>query len=179
MIDKQRRCYGNVAYIIGQILSILAVVVGFIAFQMKTPKKMLALQIATGLIFSAHYLLIGAMTASVLNLISAIKYVCYYIRDKRQKKTLFAPIFFTVLVIISSILTWDSWWSMFIMVGLVINTVSFAIPNAQLIRKLNLIKSPLCLIYNIAVLSIGGIFYESFTLISSIIGIIINREKQK
>lgn len=179
MIDKQRRCYGNVAYIIGQILSILAVVVGFIAFQMKTPKKMLALQIATGLIFSAHYLLIGAMTASVLNLISAIKYVCYYIRDKRQKKTLFAPIFFTVLVIISSILTCDSWWSMFIMVGLVINTVSFAIPNAQLIRKLNLIKSPLCLIYNIAVLSIGGIFYESFTLISSIIGIIINREKQK
>ena len=170
---------GNVTYIIGQSLSVLAVVVGFIAFQMKTPKTMLIFQIATSLIFSAHYFLIGAMTAMTLNLVSAVKYVCYYIRDKREKKGLFIPIFFTILVIITSVLTWDRWICIFIMTGLVINSISFALTNAQLIRKLNLIKAPLCLIYNVAVFSTGGIFYESFTLISSIIGIIVNRKNSK
>lgn len=170
---------GNITYIIGQFLSILAVIVGFVAFQMKTPKSMLVFQIATSLIFSAHYFLIGAMTAMALNLVSAVKYVCYYIRDKREKKGIFIPIFFTALVIVTSVLTWDRWICVFIMTGLVINSISFAIPNAQLIRKLNLIKAPLCLIYNIAVFSTGGIFYESFTLISSIIGIILNRKKLK
>lgn len=169
--------FDNIVYIVGQFLSVLAVIIGFISFQMKTPKSMLVFQMATSLIFSAHYLLIGAMTAMALNLIAAIKYVCYYIRDRRSKKGLFEPIFFTVLVIITSLLSWDSWYSAFIMVGLVINSISFALPNAQLIRKFNLIKAPLCLVYNIAVFSTGGIFYETFTFISSIIGIFSNRKK--
>ena len=167
----------KVCFIIGHGLSIMAVIVGFISFQMKEPKKMLICQLATALIFSAHYFLIGAMTAMALNLISTVKYVCYYIRNKRNKKTLFEPIFFTVLVIVTSILTWDAWYSIFMALGLIVNAISFVLPNAQTIRKLNLIKSPLCLTYNIIALSIGGIIYEIFTFVSSIIGIISNGKK--
>ena len=163
--------FDNIVYIVGQFLSVLAVIIGFISFQMKTPKSMLVFQMAASLIFSAHYLLIGAMTAMALNLLAVIKFVCYYIRDRRSKKGLFEPILFTVLVIITSLITWDSWYSVFIMIGLVINSISFALSNAQLIRKFNLIKAPLCLVYNIAVFSTGGIFYETFTFVSSIIGI--------
>ena len=140
---------------------------------------MLIFQLATALIFSTHYLLIGAMTAMALNLISTIKYVCYYFRNRRTNKTLIEPIFFTALVIVTSLLSWDAWYSIFIMIGLVINSISFALPNAQLIRKFNLIKSPLCLIYNILAFSIGGIVYEIFTFVSSVIGIFINRKKLK
>ena len=171
--------FDGVVQIIGQGLSVLAVIVGFASFQMKTPEKMLVFQLATSLIFSAHYLMIGAMTAMALNLISAVKYVFYYFRNKRDKKTLFEPIFFTLLVVVTSLLTWDAWYSVFIMAGLVINSISFSLSNAQLIRKLNLIKSPLCLIYNIAAFSIGGIFYEIFTFASSMIGIRLSGNKNK
>ncbi len=164
--------------IIGQILSIFAVVLGFVTFQMKTPRGILVFQLLTALVFSAHYFLIGAMSAAGLNLISAIKCLCYYLRDKKGKKGVIVPIIFTVLVIATSILTWDGWYSLFIMTGLTILTISFAF-SAQTIRKMNLIKSPLCLVYNVCVLSIGGIIYEAATFISTIIVLIRNKVESK
>ncbi len=168
---------GEIGIIVGQALSIVAVITGFISFQMKTAKGILFFQIITALIFSAHYFLIGAMTAMALNLVASIKCVCYYIRNKRQSRGWFVPVFFTIVVLITSILTWDGWYSVFIMSGLLVNAVSLSLSNAQTIRKLTLIKSPLCLIYNICVLSTGGIIFELSSLISSIIGIIKNRKE--
>ena len=163
--------FGDIGNIIGQLLSFVAVALGFISFQMKTSKGIVFFQILTALVFSAHYFLIGAMTATALNFIAAVKCFCYYLRNKSGKKSLWMPIFFTALVCVTSILTWDSWYSILIMAGLVINAISFSLSNPQTIRKLNLIKSPLCLAYNICVFSTGGIIYESATLISAVIGI--------
>lgn len=163
---------------VGQILSIVAVFMGFLSFQMKTPRGVLILQLITALIFSAHYLLIDAISAAGLNLMSSIQCICYYFRDKREKKGFAITILFSVLIIVSSILTWDGWYTLFIMAGLLVLNIGFAF-SAQTIRKMNLIKSPLCLCYNLCVLSIGGIVYELATLISSIIAIIKTRKQKK
>lgn len=163
--------------IIGQGLSLVAVVTGFISYQMKSAKGILLFQIITALIFSAHYLLIGAMTAMALNLVAAVKCVCYYIRNQRQSKGLFVPIFFSVLVLITSILTWDGWYSALITTGLLVNAIGLSLSNPQTIRKLTLIKSPLCLIYNLCVFSTGGIIFESFSLLSVIIALIKNKKE--
>ena len=161
---------GETARTIGQILSIVAVATGFISFQMKTPRGILIFQLITALIFSTHYFLIGATSATALNLMAAVQCLFYYLRNKRNSKSPVVPIVFTALMIASSILTWDGWYSVFIMAGLVINTVSLGF-SSQTIRKLNLVKSPLCLTYNVCVFSIGGIIYEAATFVSAIIGL--------
>ena len=171
--------FGETGEIIGQILSLVAVVTGFISFQMKTSKGILLFQLITALTFSAHYILIGTMTAAALNLIAAIKCVCYYVRNKRGSKGLFTPIFFTVLVFVTGVLTWDGWYSIFIMAGLLVNSVGLSLSNPQTIRKLTLIKSPLCLAYNLLVLSLGGSIYEAAILVSAIIGIVKARGTDK
>ncbi len=168
--------FGEIGFIIGQGLSILAVITGFISFQQKTAKGILFFQLITALIFSAHYLMIGAMTAMALNLVAAVKCLCYYIRNKKGGKGLFIPVFFTLLVALTSILTWDNWYSAFIMAGLLVNSVGLALSNPQTVRKLTLIKSPLCLFYNICVFSTGGIIFECAVLISAILGIWKNKE---
>lgn len=160
-------------------MSIVAVITGFVSFQLKTSKGILFFQILTALIFSAHYLLIGAMTAAALNFIVAIKCVCYYIRNKRGDTGKFLPVFFTALVFVTSLLTWNGWYSIFIMTGLVLNAVSLSLLNPQTIRKLNLIKSPLCLTYNLLVMSWGGTLYEIATFISALVGIFKNRKESK
>ena len=170
--------FGEAGNIIGQILSIAAVVTGFISFQMKTAKSILVFQIITALIFSAHYFLIGAMTAAGLNLIGSIKCLCYYIRNKRRSKNQAIPVFFTVLIIVTSLLTWDGWYSTFLMAGLAINSIGFSLSNVQTIRKFNLIKSPLCLVYNVCVFSTGGIIFETASLVSSIIGLARDRKSE-
>ena len=102
---------GEMGYIIGQMLSFAAVAAGFISFQMRSAKGLLAFQIVTALAFSAHYLLIGAMTACALNFIGTIKLVCYYIRKKSKSTNLIIPAFFSALILVTSILTWDGWYS--------------------------------------------------------------------
>ena len=138
---------------------------------------MLILQLITALLFFVHYLLIDAISAAGLNFISSIQCICYYFRDKREKKSFAVTIFFSVLIIVSSILTWDNWYTLFIMAGLLALNIGFAF-SAQTIRKVNLIKSPLCLCYNVCVFSIGGFLYELSTLISSVVAII-KIQKQK
>lgn len=159
-------------YIIGQIMGIIAVVLGFISFQMKTKQGILIFQILTAFVFSIHYLLIGAMTAVGLNLLSAVKSICYYYRDKKNDKGVLVPIIFISLISLSGFLTWEGWYSALVMIGLIINAFSLAFFDANRIRISNFIKSPICLIYNFIVNSGGGIIYECAVLISSLIGIL-------
>ena len=171
--------FENLTYIIGQIFGIVAVILGFISFQMKTPKGILIFQIIIAFVFSLHYLFIGAYTAVVLNFLGAVQCVFYYFRNKKGSKSAVIPIIFVSLVIVSSILTWTDWRSAIIMVGVVASSISLALSDAQLIRKAMFIKSPVCLLYNCLVWSVGGVVYEIVVLLSSTIGLIKNRDTFK
>lgn len=162
----------NLQYYIGQILSIIAVILGFVSFQMKTPKGILTFQIITASLFSAHYLLIEEPTGMALNVLAVLQCVVYYIRDRLHRKSLVEPIIFTALVVIVGIITWNKWYSVFILVGLVLNSVALAFSEPQKTRALMLLKSPMCLIYNLFAFSWGGIAYETASFLSSLIGII-------
>lgn len=159
-------------YMIGQLLSIVAVILGFISFQMKNAKGILAFQIITAFVFSAHYFLIGAMTAVALNFLGGVKAIFFYLRNKRGGKDRWMPIAFTAVTVVASLLTWDNWYSALIMIGLVVNCISMSFSDPNKMRMAMLIKSPLCLVYNALVFSAGGIIYESAVLTSSILGIV-------
>lgn len=165
--------------IIGQALGIFAVVLGFVSYQMKTSKGILIFQMATALVFAAHYYFIGeALTAVALNMLGAVKCGIYLLREKREGKSIVEPIIFMVCTVVTSILTWRAWYTVLIMVGLLVDTISLALSNPQKTRYCMLLKTPLCGIYNGMVSSIGGIIYESAVLVSSVIGIIKNRSSE-
>lgn len=160
----------NMLYIVGQVLSIVPVVLGFVTFQMKTAGRVLALQIVTALLFALHFFLIGVLSGAGLNLLATVQCVCYYFRDKRGNKSLVLPIIFATLFLATGILTWDGWYCIFVVVGLVINAMALALSDAQKIRYAMFIKSPCCLIYNVFAFSLGGIIYECVAIISAVIG---------
>lgn len=166
----------DILYIFGQVLGIVAVVLGFVSYQMKTPRGIIVTQMATALVFSAHYLLIGAITATVLNFLGAVKCLFYYFRDKRGSSSMLEPIIFCAVVIISTVLTWEGWFSALIMVGLLVDTIGLSLGDPQKTRGCIFVKSPLCLVYNAMVWSLGGIIYECAVLVSAVIGLIRNRK---
>lgn len=168
----------QVFYIIGQALGGVAVLLGFISFQMKSTGRLLLLQLATALVFSVHYLLIGAPTAMALNLLAGAQCFFFFLRKKRGGKGIVIPILFTSLVVVTSLLTWEGWYSAFIMVGLVANSLALAFLDANRIRLVMFFKSPACIVYNAAVLSLGGLFYECAVLVSSVIGVLRHRAKK-
>ena len=168
----------DVIQLCGQILGIVAVVLGFISYQMKTPRGIISLQMVTALVFSAHYLMIGALTAAVLNFLASVKCLVYYFRDKRGGTGPWEPAVFCGVVVVSTVLTWEGWYSALIMVGLVADTIGLALNDPQKTRGVLFIKSPLCLVYNALVRSLGGIVYECAVLISAAVALLRNRKRQ-
>ena len=156
---------------IGQLFGVAAIVLGFLSYQTKTSKKLLIVQMVTCAVFCVHYLLIGAISAFVLNGIGLVRNIVYANRDKKIFSYKFYPVLFAVIMGIMGALSWQNIFSVFIILGLVINTLCLCLEHPQNIRKSILVTSPLVIIYNISVLSIGGIIYESVSIISSIIGI--------
>ena len=69
-------------YITGQILGVIAVVLGFISFQQKTQLRIIIFESVTALVFSAHYLLISALTAVALNLLSV--FICIFLLSETK-----------------------------------------------------------------------------------------------
>lgn len=169
----------NLNYVIGQILGIVAVLLGFISFQRKTQFGIIVFQCATALVFSAHYLLIGAPTAVALNFLSAVICVFFAFRNKKQSKSKTEVIINSAVIIVAGVLTWESIYSLFLIAGLVVSTISLSFSNPQNTRRAMFIKSPLCIIYNVAVASMGGVIFECVVITSAIIGLVKNRVQNK
>ncbi len=165
--------------IIGQIMGIVAVVLGFVSFQMRTQKQLLLVQTATTIAFCIHYYLIGATSGLMLNLLGIARNLAYYHKDKPLFSGKKCPIFFAVVMGVVGLLSWQGYYSAFVVLGLVVNTVCLSFTNPQNIRKSILVTSPMVLIYDAFVLSIGGMIYESVVIVSSIIGILRYRKEQK
>ena len=70
-------------HIIGQIISIIAVLITFATYQMRTSRAiMLTLSIAT-IVSCIAYALLGGTTALGLNLFSIVRNICYCYKEKR------------------------------------------------------------------------------------------------
>lgn len=76
-------------------------------------------------------------------------------------------------------ITWEAWYSVFVLLGIGINTYCMSFSSPQNVRKSILVTSPMVLTYDIFARSIGGSIYESVALISAAIGIFKNRKTQK
>ena len=165
--------------IIGQILGGVAIILGLISYQMKTQGRIILMQALTGLVFVVQYLLLGAYTGMAMNLVGVVRCIVYYFRNKRGSNEKVTPMVFAVIMAIIGILTWNAWYSVFMFLGLVINTLCLAFSDPQKLRISVLITCPMVLTYNVLIPtpSIGGIVYESVAIISAIVGLARNRKK--
>jgi len=165
--------------LIAQILGIIAVLLGFLSYQVKTAKKLLVINGATCLVFCIHYLLLGAYPAFALNTVGIFRNLAYNNKDKKIFSSKIIPYLFAAIMLVLGLLSWTGWYSIFVVLGLVINTLCLSFTNPQNIRKSILVSSPLVLVYNAFVHSVGGFIYEAVVIVSSIIGIIRFRKGKK
>ena len=162
----------NLIELIGQILGIFAMVFSILSLQMSTHKKIMIMQIITASFFAFHYLFIDEITGGVLNAVAIVRNIIFYNKDKKIFSGNWITAVFAVIMVGFGIYTWNGWYSVFTVVGMFFNTLSFSFTNPQSTRKTILIASPLVLIYNIFAFSIGGIINEFFSTISCLIAFI-------
>ena len=166
-------------FIIGQAFGIIAVILGFISYQVKTSKKLLIVNTCTAVVFCIHYFMLGATAAVASNAVCIIRNAFYYNKDKRFFSWKGWPYFFAVCSCVLSIIAWEAWYAIFLVIGISINMVCMSFKDPQNIRKSILVISPIVLIYTILSRSIGGSIYESVSIISSAVGLVRYYKKDK
>lgn len=167
----------EIRLLIGQILGFVAVIIGFISYQMKSSKGVMFMQAMVSAVFCIHYMLLNAMSGFVLNIVCFIRNFVYFGRDKKILSGKWIPIAFAVIISVLGALSWQGWPSIFLILGLAINSICASAKNPQTIRKSILVTSPLVIIYDVLVASYGGILFETIVIVSSIIGLIRSRNK--
>ena len=169
-------------YIIGQCFGAVAIALGFVSYQMRTQKQILFVQSATAVAFCIHYLLIGAFSGLALNAFNIIRNFIYHYRNEHKKNGLLAPIICTAISCSIGILTWilssDGWYTIFIVIGVGVNTFCMSFKDPQKVRTSVIITSPFVFAYDVFVLSIGGMIYESVAWVSAGIGFFRNFKKK-
>ena len=173
----------NAWYYIGQGFGALAVVFGFISLQMKNAKHLVALQAAVSTVFCIHYFLIGATTGFVMNIGTLIRNAVFAVRSAHpENRFLRSPALtaaFTVIMVGMGVWAWEDWYSVFMILGLAINTVGMSMRSADNIRRSTFITCPFVIAYNALASSYGGIVYESTVMVSSAIGLIRSSRRKK
>ena len=159
-------------YWIGQAFGVLAVILGFVSFQVRTQKMLLLCQTFTALTFVIHYFLIGAWSGMALNMVAMARNLVYARRDLKIFSGKYWPIIFTVVMGISGLFSWQDWYSVLAILGLVINSLCMSFKDPQNIRKSILVTSPMVLVYNAFAFSVGGMIYESVAIVSAVLGLI-------
>jgi hypothetical protein len=159
--------------IIGQILSILGMILTILSFQMKTKKQILMLQTVGTCFFLVSFFLLGSLSAVYLNVVFLVRNVVFYFEDKlkwvRGKACLFVLL---IAVIVAGAFGMRTAWDVLPMIGALFGTVAAGMKNENTFRLLKLGDSPCWLIYNFSVPSVGGIVCEMFNIVSIIVGIV-------
>lgn len=155
-----------------QLIGFVGLALAVVAYQMKTQKKIVTIQVVGCSFFSLHFLLLGAYTGALLNLIAAVRAFVFANKDKKWAGSMWWVAFFSVISVVAVSITGEGWYSVLPMLGMVFTTVSSRVSKASLVRLISLPSSPLWIIYNAINRSYAGIITELFVMISIITAMI-------
>jgi general stress protein CsbA len=167
--------------IIGQIISVVAVIITFVTYLMKSSTQIFVTNAIATAVSCVAYAMLGGTTALGLNILCVVRNVCYLYKDRNKYTARILPVVLALIMAVMSAFLWEGYHSLFFVVGITLNTLAMGYFNPQNLRKSILLTSSLILIYNLLmpIPSIGGSINELVAISSSVIGLICHRTKKK
>ena len=166
-------------YYLGQAIGVIGVIIFFISYQCKNQKQLLFLQTISNAVMFVHYLLIGATSGYALAIASIVRNIVFYFRDKKYLSSIIIPYLFAAIISVIGALSWQGYYSLFLIVGLAVNTVFMAVKDINVLRISVIFTCALIFTYNVFVLSIPGMINEALSIVGAIIGLITYHVKNK
>lgn len=159
--------------LIGNACGLVAVALFIFSYQLFDKKKLLIVQtFATGM-NCLQYLLLGAYSGLALNILAVIRNLIFSNRDNNKIcGAKWMPYLLALMMGGISIFTWEGYYSLFIIVGLMINTVCLGICDSQSLRYSILVSCPLILTYDAFAGAYAGMLNEGISTVSAIVGIV-------
>jgi len=156
-----------------QLVGLVATVLGICSLHFKTPHGLILCQTAGNLAFTVHYLMLGAYSASVgqiLTILNAFVILWAKATGSQRKGWKWG---FTILSLIACLASWKDNFSIFPCIGTVVIVLANWTFDSQIIRFNKLcITCPGWVIYDIHVGSWSGILCECIAMVSAFTAIL-------
>ena len=179
----------ELTYVIAQTVGLIAMAFNIFSYQQKTRERAIAFQLCGGGLFAVNFLLLGATTGAILNVIAVIRAIVFLHREKFRANHPawligFLAAYLASYLIAFTVLGKEATAANLIIeslpvIGMTATTLSFRLTDAKAIRRYGLISSPSWLIYNLCCFSVGAIICEVLSLFSILIGMFrLDRQKE-
>lgn len=159
-------------YIAIQLFGLISTVLYFVSYQCRDNKKLFRFQFLSYLIYTIHFLLLGAITGGIsyiINMFRSIFLGC----DWKPGRSKAMCVFLCALQGVTLIFTWDGWLSLLPIVANIASTIGGYTYNPRKIRAAGIfVNSPLWLVHNIFVGSWAGVLDEIISESSMIISVV-------
>lgn len=163
--------------IIGHILGILAIGLFFLSYQISEKKKLLVVQTLATTCMCLQYACLGAYAGFASNIVCIIRNILFYYRKKDTTFGKWLPVGLALVMGVVSVLGWDGYYSLFVIVGLMVNTLCMGYLEPQGLRKSVLFTCTLIILYDAFTGSYAGLVSEALSIVSAVIGIVRYRKE--
>ena len=158
--------------LLGHIVGFISIALFFYSYQVRDRKTLLAVQIIATVLLCLQYILIKAYAGFALNMVCIARCFVYYYIDTKKGFGRYCPYLLALAVIPLAFLSFDGYRSLFLIVGLMVNTVCMGILNVQNFRRSVWFTSSLLLAYNALAGSYSGMLGDVMTITSAVVGYI-------
>lgn len=153
--------------ITAQIISIVAMVINILSFQCKKNRNLFIMIGIGSFLFSVSFLMLGSVVSAIYNIISIIRSSLALNKKFFNKNNFYL---LCVLYVLGTIYAYDNPWSIVLFAAQIVQTYTMWFKDGSIIRKSQYyFVSPVWVINNIIVFSIGGILCELFMMTSAFI----------
>lgn len=157
--------------IIAQAFGIIGSIAYLISFQIKKNRPFFIVQCTGSFLFVLNYLLLGAYTGCMMNMLGVIRAAALAAGGKFHRKALLWGL--DAVYVAATVLTFEGLPSILVLIAMVTSTHAMWTQKGKIIRYVQLgISSPCWLVHNIVVFSIGGVICEIGNIASTIVSLI-------
>ncbi|MBQ4354337.1 MAG: YgjV family protein [Clostridia bacterium] len=157
--------------IIAQLFGWASTFCSAVTYIFKKRRSILFAKVSADLTSVIHYCMLGAFTGAVICGINVVRDTLYYNRDSKITKSIFCPLVFGVVTVISCALTWLGWVSILPTVGSCIGVVGLWMKKTLHIRLIMIPALTLWLIYGVLIGSVPTILSNVLALCFLFVGL--------
>jgi len=167
-------------YLLSQICVIISIILLGATYFLKDKGKILGLCLIYNIFYGIHYLLLGAVTGTCMNLVSFIRNLWFYKNSKKNKKNS-ESVLYTLFIIssVSCIFTYDDVYSLISLTASLLSTYSIWQDNVKMYKFISIPVSICFIIYAVHLNSVVAIITEIILLITEVAAIVKLRIENK
>lgn len=160
-------------------LGIIALIICIISFFFKKKEHFLVCILIYNAIVAVQYILQGYHTEWIICILAIVKDIVFFIYTKRNiKPNIFILLAFEILFVVASIITWENWFSIFILLSTMLGMYG-SWQNNMLFLRLSYLVGSVLLIINYAFTGLySTILAEVVTFVSGLVSIYVYHIKK-